>query len=441
MTFVCRNQTKVYFMNYREYIIEVVKNSPDCYWRIISKNKECMQYIDNIKFYKEGLKFKTKLYCIIHDCCDEYPKCNNEKCNKNIETDVLTIHDGFRKYCCRTCSNSSEIHKIQVENTCEEKYGVKNVFQNQEIKERSKKKKLEKYGNEKYTNREQAKVTIQKHILENQNYYNDIHQKIRETNIKNGHEPEWRNVQKNKETREKHMKENPNFIHDIIQKTMDTKVRNGHSPTWNNPNKTKSTKKERYGDENYNNIQKNKKTKKERYGDENYNNHEQYEQTCINKYGVKSSMMVESIVRKSRLSYVYDNQNFKSIPELAFYIWLKDNNIKFKYQPNIYFEYEFDGIKHKYHPDFQLLEDNKIIEIKGDHFFKADGTMFCPFRDPSWDDIKYDKVCCKFEAKHQCMISNNVKILRTSEYKKYISYVNYKYGNDYIRSFKRGNSK
>lgn len=427
--------------NYKEYITEVIKNNPKNYSTILKQNKDCMQYINSIQFYKEGLKFRTKLYCIIHDCWHEYPKCHNEKCNKNIESDVLSLQDGFRKYCCRTCSNTSEIHKIQVEKTCEEKYGVKNVFQNEEIKERMKKKKLEKYGDENYSNRKQAKETIENHKIENVNYYEDIHQKRISTNIKNGKDPEWNNRQKYKYTRELHMMENPNFIHDMIQKTMDTKVKNGHSPTWNNSEQTKKTKKDRYGDEKYNNYEKTKKTKIEKYGDENYNNHEQYEQTCINKYGVKSSMMVDSIVQKSRLSYFYDNQNFRSIPELAFYIYLKDNNISFKYQPNVYFEYVFDGIKHKYHPDFLLLDDNEIIEIKGDHFFKDDGTMFCPFRNPSWDDNQYDSVCRKFEEKHQCMIRNNVTILRTSEYKKYISYVNQKYGREYIRSFKRKISK
>ena len=48
-------------------------------------------------------------------------------------------------------------------------------------------------------------------------------------------------------------------------------------------------------------------------------------------------------------------------------------------------------------PDFKV--DNKYIELKGDQFLKSDGTWQCPF-DHSLDAI--------YEAKHQCLIKNNV---------------------------------
>jgi hypothetical protein len=90
-------------------------------------------------------------------------------------------------------------------------------------------------------------------------------------------------------------------------------------------------------------------------------------------YGVdwphQSPDFMHSIMKK----YTYDSMNFDSKPELAYYIWLKDNGIEFTYQPNISFEYEFNNEHHVYEPDF--LVEETIVELKGDHFFKDDGTM------------------------------------------------------------------
>ena len=117
--------------------------------------------------------------------------------------------------------------------------------------------------------------------------------------------------------------------------------------------------------------------------------------------------------------------NFDSKPELAYYIWLKDNGIEFTYQPNISFEYEFNNEHHVYEPDF--LVEETIVELKGDHFFKDDGTMQNPFCHEQ--DALY-------EAKHQCMLKNGVKIMKSDEYQKYLDYVERKHGKDYLQSFK-----
>ena len=38
----------------------------------------------------------------------------------------------------------------------------------------------------------------------------------------------------------------------------------------------------------------------------------------------------------------------------------------------------------------------------------------------------------KYEAKHQCMITNKVKILKSADYEKYLKYVDEKYGKDFL---------
>lgn len=53
--------------------------------------------------------------------------------------------------------------------------------------------------------------------------------------------------------------------------------------------------------------------------------------------------------------------------------------------------------------------------------------MINPY-DRSMDEI--------YEAKHQCMIENGVKLVLPSEYNEYIKYVKKMYGGDYLRKFK-----
>lgn len=147
--------------------------------------------------------------------------------------------------------------------------------------------------------------------------------------------------------------------------------------------------------------------------------------TLFKHYGVRSPMQSSMLRAKHNVRISYDNKKFDSLSELALYIWLIDHNKQFEFQPNISFEYEFNGVIHKYCPDFKI--DNQYVEIKGDQFFKDDGTMQNPY-DHSLDAL--------YEAKHQCMIQNNVIILKGNDYKKYEDYVQNKYGYDYLKQFK-----
>ncbi|MGM9968820.1 MAG: hypothetical protein ACI35S_00320 [Anaeroplasma sp.] len=144
------------------------------------------------------------------------------------------------------------------------------------------------------------------------------------------------------------------------------------------------------------------------------------ENTCLLKFGEKSISNTEFFKRNKYKRYKFNEIYFDSSWEMAFYVYLKDHNIDFEYQPNIKFEYNFNNKIHKYHPDFKV--NNEIIEIKGEQFFDND-KMINPF-DRAQDDL--------YEAKHQCMIKNNVIIIKNCE--KYINYFIKKYGN--IKDFK-----
>ena len=71
-------------------------------------------------------------------------------------------------------------------------------------------------------------------------------------------------------------------------------------------------------------------------------------------------------------TWYYDNKYFDSFWEIAFYIVLKEHNIEFKYHPSLDLYYTNEkGTISQYRPDFQI--GDKLIEIKGDHFFNAEG--------------------------------------------------------------------
>ena len=156
----------------------------------------------------------------------------------------------------------------------------------------------------------------------------------------------------------------------------------------------------------------------------------QYKKTMLRKYGVECCMHCPQIFAKIKSKYFYEDRWFSSAPELAFYIFLKDSGKTFEYQPEVTIKYIFNNEQHQYWPDF--LVDGQMIELKGNQFLKEDGTWQNPY-DHSLDAL--------YEAKHQCCIANNVKILYYKNYKKYLDYVKDKYGKDYLRQFKKSECK
>ena len=109
-----------------------------------------------------------------------------------------------------------------------------------------------------------------------------------------------------------------------------------------------------------------------------------------------------------RLLYIYQDIYFDSFPELCLYMYCINNNIHIIREP-VELSFEFEGKISHYYPDF--LVENQLIEIKGDHFLTENNTWYNPF------DHSEDKL---FEAKYQCAIQNNVKILYNKDYQKYI---------------------
>lgn len=83
-------------------------------------------------------------------------------------------------------------------------------------------------------------------------------------------------------------------------------------------------------------------------------------------------------VKKHKFKYdKYPDMSFDSSWEFKVYDYAKEHGLDVEYQPSVSFNYECDGVRHTYHPDF--LIDGKLYEVKGNHFFDESGKMVNPF--------------------------------------------------------------
>lgn len=95
--------------------------------------------------------------------------------------------------------------------------------------------------------------------------------------------------------------------------------------------------------------------------------------------------------------------------ELAWIIYQLEHGIKFE-RNNRGFEYEFEGKKFKYYPDFRL-EDGSYVEVKG------------------WLDAKNKAKIASFQG--------SLTVLGKNEIKPYLDYAIVKYGKDFIKLYGR----
>lgn len=293
--------------------------------------------------------------------------------------------------------------KNKLKTTMQEKYGVEHALQYKEFLDKQKNTCLQKYGNTSYIKIDAAK------------------EKIKNNNIK------------------KYGVESPNSLDIVKEKKRQTYLdkygTDSYTQTIEYIEKVKDTNNKKYGydyhmqrpeyQEYYEQLC------KERYGVKRYCQTEEFKektkQTCLEKYGNETfcGSMYAVTARKSK--YKYNDIFFDSSWELNYYIWLIDNNVNFKYHPDISFKYECNNQIHYYYPDF--LINDEFVEIKGDQFFDKNGNFINPYN-------KNPDIVVRYKAKYQCMLANNIKILKYSDLKEIIKENKTKYGKTYIRQFK-----
>jgi len=252
------------------------------------------------------------------------------------------------------------------------------------------------------------------------------------------------------------LKEDPDFFIKAEVKKKLTKLSHGMDPNWNNREQAQRTCETTYGAchpmKNTDVSCRTADTKERKYGDRSYTNRRKSVNTMRARHGIDWPMQDDNSVRlgmKTKLDkygtttplgkYSYDGKLFDSKPELAFYVWLKDSNSDFEYHPPTSFIFEYDGKSHEYWPDFRI--GDSYAEIKGDQFFREDGTMFCPYRRKSWSDEDYESICGLYAAKGLCMITNGVSVIKSAEYEKYITYVETVYGRRFFLEHKKRRDK
>lgn len=345
-----------------------------CY---IRKDKELMQAID--EYCKDlpvndSKDLNEKAYWFLHDL-KEYPHCQCDGCSNKVI--FAGLKKGYRTACCN--SHAQIVAWPKNAETNLKKFGSKTPLQNKEIRAKINQHNLETYG------------TV--NVVESEYF---------------------------KKKRVETCRENLGVDYPMQSEEVREKSR--------------ASCKETYGVEyvlqNEEVKAKGRATSRRLYGVDNPMQNEEIKAkgraTLQKNYGVDAPAQCPEIRRKQQLRCEYKGMNFDSIYEIAYYIWLVDNNIEFIYEPGINIPYAYNEKQHYYMPDF--IVEGKIIEIKGDHFFKEDGTMQNPF-DHSQDEL--------YEAKHQCMLANNVKIIKASEMTDILDYICSKYGKNYLKQFRR----
>lgn len=139
----------------------------------------------------------------------------------------------------------------------------------------------------------------------------------------------------------------------------------------------------------------------------------------------KTPEEIREIRKKASKRYTYQNEYFDSSWELAFYIYCKDQKLNISREPKS-FSFIFNQKFHTYIPDFEV--ENQLIEIKGDQYLDKKTNKWKSFFDSSQDAL--------YEAKHQCALQNNVKILYSKDCQKYLDYIDEKYGKNYLQQFR-----
>lgn len=292
----------------------------------------------------ESLDLLENLYLIKLDL-KEIPKCPN--CSKNLK--FINYSKGYNKTCSKKCGSLLGAKTLK-ENMIE-KYGVKNPSQLVEVKEKKKESYIKSLGVDNPSKSKEIRDKKKQNCLdnfgvENWNQLDEVKEKIRKTNLR------------------KFGESSPMKVKEINEKAKNTFI-------------------ERYG------KNARKKGGKIRL---------KTEKTNIEKYGFHSptlNLEVRQKVKNSYLKnydktkkrgYLYKDYTFPSgiIVKVQGFenLFLNDYFKKGGLEENIIvnlkeiiskiglIKYEKDGIIHNYYPDFYLINENKIIEVKSNYTFE-----------------------------------------------------------------------
>ncbi len=169
------------------------------------------------------------------------------------------------------------------------------------------------------------------------------------------------------------------------------------------------------------NFKKLKESIKQKYGVDNPSQldfvKEKKKKTCLKHFGVEFAAQRPGTIGRNK-KFRFKDIIFDSSWEMAFWIWLEDNDKNFRYQTETLTYITEDNKEHAAKIDFWV--EGQLIEIKGPHLLK-DGILWDPWHK------KFQK------EKTECYHKNKVRILSKDEIEIYLNYVKSRYGENFLR--------
>ena len=304
---------------------------------------EFHQYIlDN---YPEELTWSEKLYWYKHNLSSP-GKC--KVCGKN--TKYIDFIKGYRMYCSSKCCNSDPEKKLLTKQSCLKKYGVENISQSQEIRNKVKQTCLEKYGVENISQsqeiRNKVKQTcLEKYGVEHPFQSQEAQNKYKQTCLERYGTEHFTNRDKYKQTcLNRYNVSTPFALKETHKKSRKTNLEKyggvGFAST-ELANKVKKTCLEKYGVE---------------YASQSEEIRNKVKQTCLEKYGVENPSQSREIQIKVN-DTKHQNHTFNSSEiETEFTTYLDSQSIKYIRQ--------YRSEKYPFNCDFYLPKYDLYIEIQ-----------------------------------------------------------------------------
>lgn len=372
-------------------------------------SKEQIEFIESNADPKiKNYKFAMKVYWVIHDI-HEFPICEND--GKPITKPIISIPQGYfelpekYRYCCGKCrckdkhwidAHSKPQRKETIEkrlSTNNKKYGGNAPACSKSVVDKMKSTKKERYGDSGFTNHEKAvKTCEERYGVVNVSQLQEVKDKKEKTCLK--HHGIKNILCDGEYMKQVFMNEfgvdNPMKVESIKNRAVNTARERRCTDKW-----------------------------KENH----LNGHKKSRRKWIlmwNDSG-EHNIVKQGTTNESELNKWEHNLQFDSKPEIKIFLFCKvKNNMDIEYQPNITFNYIVDDNVFIYMPDFKI--NGKLYEFKGEQFFRINEStgkeeMYMPWRSKNISDEEYIFNCRREESKHQCMLKNNVIILRDKDIK------------------------
>jgi acyl carrier protein len=301
---------------------------------------------------KKGMKTCSR------KCADELKKKNSREtrnclfCNNEFEVRKKETKQLCSEQCRKEWASLPENIEIRIKNSKEaikEKFGVDNVFQLESIKEKSKKTKSEKYGDENYNNLEKHKLTtFERYGVFHATQNEEIKKKVKNT------------------IKERFGVEHHLQLPEIIEKQKQTNLKRYgfYSASKNDKikNKIKKIAQEKYGVEN---VSQNKEIKQKK------------KDTSLKNFGVSHHLKDKEMFQKHQKSqyrvhkYKETELYYNGSYEKHFLELMEEKGLLNEIYNGDSFIYILNDCEHTYHVDYKFR--NNQIEIKSGWTYNKNG--------------------------------------------------------------------